>query len=277
MSPRQGFLGRVQTRLANSRPIKRLRRAFTDRLPFLVLESDVRDIVYANWIVPVAAVRNFIPQYVEVIEKDRMTILTVLTYSHGHFGPSLAGYFRRFFASPFQSNWRLYVRSIAGVAPKRPTVLFLANIFNSDLYALGARLFSDVMLSHRAQKFEHQRIGTDWITKISGDGSAPSMELRVTEGTDAMLPATFDAFFSDFSDALRLLCLQEAAVAPVCGEIGLAISEIELPIDIQSATPLLVDTYVAGDLLKSLGAENSPFCFRVPGVKFRAISEKLIQ
>jgi len=246
----------------------------TAHLPFPVLESDVRNIIYANWIVPLTTVEYLIPPGVEVVEIEGETILTVLTYSHGHFGPSIAGIFRRFFPSPLQSNWRLYVKAIAGTAPTSPTVLFLANIFDSGLYAVGTRVFSDVMLSHRAMQFEHRRTGNAWITRVSGNGSAPSWEMRTLETVEAGLPSAFAAFFLDYTEALRSLCLQDAAIAPIPDIKKLAISEIELPIDIRSATPLLVETYSPGSLLKRLGATSRPFCFRVPNVTFRVLSEK---
>lgn len=135
-APGSGFTARWQNHLANAVTLKRLRRTTFGRLPFPVLESDVRDVVYANWIVPTAAVAHHVPSGVSIVEADGMTILTVLTYRHGHFGPKLAGLLRRWFPSPLQSNWRLYVRSIDGQLPPVPTVLFLANIFDTAMHAL---------------------------------------------------------------------------------------------------------------------------------------------
>jgi uncharacterized protein YqjF (DUF2071 family) len=166
VSPRKGFLGWLQNSLANMQLPKQVRRTISARLPFPTLESDVSNIVYANWNVPLAAVDHLIPPGVKVIDVDGKTILTILTYAHGHFGPSAAGPLRRLFPSPLQSNWRLYVQSVAGKKPAKPTVLFLANIFDSDLYAIGTRIFSDVMHAHRAMDFNHQRRGRSWITQV---------------------------------------------------------------------------------------------------------------
>jgi len=48
-SPDRGPRGRLQNLLANSVGLARLRRAVFSRLPFPVLASDVRDVVYASW------------------------------------------------------------------------------------------------------------------------------------------------------------------------------------------------------------------------------------
>lgn len=269
-------MGRLQNRLANSRPIKALLRTIMKRLPFAVLESDVRDVIYANWVVPAEAVADLVPPGVEIVQVDGHTILTILTYAHGHFGPALAGSGRRLFPSPRQSNWRLYVTGIGAASPTKPTVLFLANIFDSALYAVGTRLFSDVMLAHHAHNFRHGRQGDIWTTGVESAGSAPDWLIRVRDTESATIPPEFRPFFATYADALNSLCLQDAAIAPVDGMAALAIAEIDLPIAIESCVPMLVETYRPGSLLDRIGATSEPFCFRVPKVRFRALSEHLI-
>jgi hypothetical protein len=277
VSPIKGIAGRVQTWLANSRGFARLRRRIMAHLPFPVLESDVHDIVYANWVVPVRALAGVIPPGVEIVEADGSTILAVLTYAHGHFGPALAGPLRRLFPSPLQSNWRLYVRSIDGKACAVPTVLFLANIFDSALYAVGTRMFSDVMLAHHAARFEHHRTGEGSVSRASGPGSAPAWEICGREATAVILPAAFKPFFPDHQAAVRWLCLQDAAIARVEGTNALARSDIDLPIDIASAEPLVAATGDPGPSLSALGATGASFCFRIPAVRFRVLSESLMR
>jgi len=270
------LIGVIENALANSRFLSHIRRAFTSRLPFMVLASDVRDVVYANWVVPVSTVKFLVPPGVEIMEKDGNTVLTVLTYEHGHFGPAIAGVFRRLFPSPLQSNWRLYVRSIDGKDTDVPTALFVANVFNSDLYAVGTRVFSDVMLSHRAERFEHRQEGCTWSIRIGGKGSAPSLTIKATASYAVDFPAAFGSFFNHYDDAIEMLCLQDAAIAPVIGTGAIAKADIALPIDTQTVMPLDVVAYLPGNFLEKLGAVSSPFCFRVPAVKFEALSEQIL-
>ncbi len=276
-SPSPGVIGRWQDHLANAVSLKRLRRATLGRLPFPVLESDVRDVVYANWVVPVASVAGHVPRGVTIVEADGMTILTVLTYRHGHFGPVLAGPLRCWFPSPLQSNWRLYVHGIDGCAPSVPTVLFLANVFDTALHALGTRLFSDVMVAHHGHDFVH-RCGTDgWTSRVDPGGSAPDWALEGGTSPVAALAPAFAPFFPDYRTALDMLCLQDAAIAPVADMDALAWAGIDLPIDVTSVIPLDVTTFRPGAALRSLGATMTPFCFGVPTVRFRALSERILR
>lgn len=275
-SPDSGLFGTIQNTVANASTIRRLRRAVFRRLPFPTLASDVGDIVYANWVVPTATVAPFVPPGVALVEAGDRTILTILTYRHGHFGPAMAGPLRRLFPSPLQSNWRLYVRSIGERPPSKPTVLFLANVFDGALYAVGTRLFSDVMLAHHARRFDHHHSPAGWHSGAEGPGSAPSWHLAGGVATDLVLPDDFRPFFADLPAAITGLCLQDAAIVPLADRDALAHAEIDLPIDIRTVTLLRVDACRAGALLTRLGATRPPWCFHVPGVRFRALSETLL-
>lgn len=272
ISPDSGWRGRWQDRLANATGLRRLRRAILSRLPFMVLASDVRDIVYANWIVPVGKVAHLMPQGITLLERDGHTILTILTYRHGHFGPAFLGPLRRLFPSPLQSNWRLYLAPDANEG--RGTVLFIANIFDSALYAVGTRLFSDVLPSHRAARFDHHCTQTSGMMHIGGGGSAPEVRIEAVTDAAAILPPDFQRFFPSWRQAIQYLALQHQAVAQVADEDALVFSDIDLPIEPDSATALGINHYEAGPWLKELGALNAPFCFRVPSVHFKALSEQ---
>jgi hypothetical protein len=99
VSPATGLIGAFQNGIARAAWLRRFRRAVMRHLPFLRLASDVHDVVYFNWLVPVSAVHGLIPPGIEIEERGGFTVLTVLTYRHGHFArPSLtgcAGCFRR--------------------------------------------------------------------------------------------------------------------------------------------------------------------------------------
>ena len=274
--PRQGPFARLLDWLANQRTLASLRRAVLRRLPFLRQESDVHDVVYLNWIVPIDRVRALVPEGVRIAERDGHAIFTVLTYAHKHFGPAFLGQWRGISPSPLQSNWRLYVEAIDDAAPAQPTVLFLANIFDSTAYAVGTRCFSDALPSHVAETFRHDVERERIATRIEGgQGSAPSLASAVVRSDARALPEDFGAWFGDWNNAIETLCLQDAAIAAVPGLQRNAIAGIDLPIDPATAQPLQVVEYEPGEWLRSLGATSTPFAFGVPWVHFRVLWERL--
>jgi hypothetical protein len=269
-SPDPGVWGQFQNWLANNGRLRATRRAVFSRLPFPVLASDVRDVIYASWTAPTSAFEGEIPPGVRTLNAGDRTILTTLTYRHRSFGPALAGPLRRWFPSPLQSNWRLYLAEpIAG----RRVVLFVKNIFDSALYAVGTRLFSDSLPSHWAARFDHGCDVEGCRFQIGGPGSAPGLGLEATHSGARTLPADFQPFFETWSDAVRFLCLQDAALAPIEDAAGLAYAEIDLPIDPATVTPLEATVCQPGEWLTSRGVTGAPFCFRVPAVPFRVLSE----
>jgi hypothetical protein len=274
--PGRGPIARLLDLLANQRTLASLRRAVFQRLPFLRQESDVHDVVYLNWIVPVERVRALVPEGVRIVEREGLTLLTVLTYAHKHFGPAFLGQWRGIAPSPLQSNWRLYVETIDDAAPAQPTVLFLANVFDSTAYAVGTRCFSDALPSHVAETFRHDVERDRIATRIDGGrGSAPSLSSTVVRSNARALPDDFAAWFGDWQQAVAMLALQDAAIAAVPGLQRNAIAGIDLPIDLAKVQPLNVAEYQPGEWLQSLGATSTPFAFGVPWVHFRVLWERL--
>lgn len=275
--PRSGPFGKLLNLIANSAFIASVRRAMLSRLPFLKLESDVVNIVYLNWVIPKSLAMAQVPAGVELAEKEGKTIFTVLTYVHGHFGPVGLGPLRKAMPSPLQSNWRLYVSSFAGQGPCKATVLFIKNIFNNPLYALGSRLFSDALPSHVAASFQHEHEESKYITDIrSGIGSSPELSAAVVATDQRQLPPEFRPFFNSWQEAILNLCQQESAICKVEGAGYLAQAGIELPIDLSTVIPAVVDRLSVGEYLENLGAVEAPFCFVVPSVKFRVLWEHIV-
>lgn len=276
--PRTGILGKLAELIANSRTLAWLRRTVTSRLPFLKLSSEVENVVYLTWLVPVSACEGFIPAGVRLWQRNGLTPFTVLTYRHNHFGPSIFGFFRKLFPSPLQSNWRLYLEQApAGATPVR-TVLFLKNIMNSLVYTLGTRVFSDVLPTHLAEKFSHRREGDFIRTEIApGIGSSPALMCNIRCGGEQPLGTHFTSMFGAWSNAIEFLACQDAAIAHVNHCNGLAFSEIQLPIalsDVLPASPL--DGPLECSLLSLLQPVEGPLCFVVPTVPFSVLSERLL-
>lgn len=275
--PRRGFIPVLCNSLANSKLWAACRRAILNKLPFVKLESDVTDVVYLSWLVPINKVRAHIPVGVTVLERDGYTILTLLSYRHGNFGPVAFGNVRRLFPSPLQSNWRLYVTHVHGKPVQQNTVLFLKNVFSTTFYAMGSRLFSDVLPSHLAADFQHECLDGHYSTRIrAGNGSAPEFEGHLYPAEEKALKPEFKNFFAGWQNALKTICLQDEALCALEHSSNLASAGIELPIDLDMVQALKVQRVSVGAYLQALGVIGDPFCFAVSEVKFKVLWERLI-
>lgn len=263
--PFPGAFGRILGSLANSVGLANLRHAVMRRLPFLKLESDVTDVVYLTWMVDVDAAQALAPAGHVLWQRDGKTPFTILTYRHGHFGPAVLGGLRRMMPSPLQSNWRLY--------SERPgQVIFLKNVLSNPLHAMGTRIFSDALQSHYPASFRHAAAGNVFKTEIvPGDGSAPALQSAVRIAATKTAPPQF----TDWHSAVEFLACQDIAIAHVARNDALAVSKIELPIQLSEVQPLEPIGEVTCPLLRQLNANCQPFCFLVPAVKFRVLSERL--
>ena len=270
--PHNSWLGRAAAGLANSPALARLRRGIMSHLPFLKLESDVRDVVYLTWLIDAAAAEKLIPAGVSLWQCEGKTLFTVLTYRHGHFGPAFLGPLRRLFPSPLQSNWRFYL------GPDEGTVFFVKNVMNSFVHALGTRLFSDVLQTHLAAEFTHSGDGGRFESLISpGQGSSPSLGCVAELDGGRQLPANFSGLFDDWDHAVKFLAIQHKAIALDGRGSRQAESEISLPIDLAQVMPLRASAeQVYCSLLDHLKPLGAPFCFMVPSVKFGVLSERLL-
>jgi hypothetical protein len=248
------------------------------RLPFLKLESDVTNVVYLTWLVPASLCEIFVPSGISLWQRDGLTPFTVLTYQHGHFGPAVLRSLRRVFPSPLQSNWRLYIDQAPEGAPPVRTVLFLKNVMNSVAYSLSTRVFSDALPTHLAEEFVHRGQGDMFCTAFtSGSGSSPSLECTVRRSPVQSLSPRFTSMFGSWPNAIEFLACQDAAVAYVERAKRLAFAEIELPIDLSC---VFAAEEISGSpkcsMLSDLRPVEGPFCFVIPSVRFRALSERLL-
>jgi hypothetical protein len=262
-------------KLCNSVTIKILRRAIFKYLPFLKMKSEVEGVVYVNWLIDTGAITQFVPNNVSLIDIDGKTILSVLTYKHGNFRPSILSFIRFIFPSPFQSNWRLYVSSLNNKTTSN-TVLFIKNIMSSTLYTVGTRLFSDSMQTHLAKIFIHQIKNNKTKTQITkGTGSSPDFICN-TEFSDTLnIPSKLAKHFGSDNQVIKYLCLQKYALNEGNDFKGICKAKIDLPIDINQIIPLSV-TSLESKWLKTITQEATPFAFLVPNVKFEVLNEQMV-
>lgn len=277
--PTTGIAGQLINRIVSCATLLRLRRAVFSRLPFLQLASDVKNVVYCTWVVDAARAAHLVPQGVTLKQRHGKTLFTILTYSHAHFGPRIAGPLRKIFPSPKQSNWRLYVDTFPNAPDSSPAVLFIKNIFDDPLYGIGSRMFSDALPSHVAARFEHTLDGGVYRTVIAGgEGSAPAFQCEAKPAQNQGLPPEFKPFFDSWSEAVAALCLQDGAISAVEDCAGIAYARIDLPIDVGAVQPLeATDAYdISAPFLERMGVAGRPFCFVVPAVPFGVLSECLV-
>ena len=263
-------------------------------MPTLVMGSDISDIVYLNWLVPAAAAQQWLPAPLHVHDLQGMTVLSILSYRHGSFGPVRLGPLRRLFPSPAQSNWRLYLAH-PDTEPRaeRDAIYFIHTAFDNAPLATAARLLADGLPAQVPTTMLHQRRGRQLETRITTHPEQPA-QLHVIVEEDVLveedviveesgdpdhaisLPAAWAAHFRDTEEALRYLVEQNRAVA-VDGARGEVFeSAIAIPIDIGTIRPATVK-HVEAPWLDGLIGNAAPFAFVVPAVSFRALGERSIQ
>ena len=229
------------------------------------------DVVYLNWMVPVEQVAPMLPPPLELEVKNGMTCVSVLTYRHGRFGPRFLGWWRRFFPSPYQSNWRLYLKDNGD----GPAVYFLKAAQSNSLVVGAARLLCDGLPSHRPETFRHERVDGDLVTTmVSGTGSAPDLYSRVAPSESRELPADWKAIFHSAQEAIQYLVAQNKAIRPLPHLGKVCDCYIDIPIDPAAVVPARVLEMKSG-FLKPIVGNAEPFAFVVPRVAFQALGERL--
>src|SRR5262249_23544535 len=92
--PSQGLFGRVAEVVANSWFL----RGLGEWLPLIGFRSDIRDVIYCNYLVEAERLLRFVPRGLELQRlgaNGRWAMFSFLSYRHGHFGPALLGPLRR--------------------------------------------------------------------------------------------------------------------------------------------------------------------------------------
>lgn len=273
--PSDTLFGRMLPRLLHAPRWTRLRRALSRRWPMPALVSDVRDVVYASWWVDVRRAPPPPPGHHYAVHAGR-TPYTILSYRHGHFGPGLAGPLRALMPSPRQSNWRWYLRRDDD-PDGTPVVLFDRNVMDQLVFVAGARAFSDAMQPHLSARFEHalEADGGGHTLIECGQGSAPVLHLQwqIAAGWD---DAEWSAAFGGQHALLRFLTCQDEAIARTCDRRW-ASTRIALPVAVDTLQPLRLSGELQCPRLQAMGvALESGLAFRLPGVPFRVVSERLL-
>jgi len=266
--PRRG-LGLLLDPIANSRFI----RALAEFLPTPAFDSDIRDVVYVNYLVEAAALEPLVPSGLElkrVGPSGRHAVFTFLTFRHGHFGPRLLGPLRSLLPSPIHTNWRIHVRDprsgIEGIH-------FVTNAISSTFHALAARLLSEGMPMHVLAAAELRAENGAVVLRLDpGNGSAPDAAAELREPPSAPEAGPWSAAFSSWEEMLATIVPQDRALSTQPWHGRVTRQEIRLDIPLDACRPLVgtVTSRAAAAWVK----DAAPFCFRVEKVAFRFDSEQ---
>jgi hypothetical protein len=266
--PHVGWWGRWVANVVNEPGLRDLCRS----LPFFPMRSDVRDVVYLNWMVPIDRVAEWLPDPLKLKRFGDFTPVTVLTYTHGWFGPSWLGSLRRFFPSPHQSNWRLYLDT---GHDSSGSIYFFQAVIGSPVMAVVARLLSDALPVHLPATMIHERSGAALRSRFTpGQGSAPDLDVVVCVNQTPALPAVFADHFDGFAHAVRYLVDQNGAAA-ILSRLGSTVyNAIEIPIDISAVQACAVERFHS-DWLNAVVGDLPVFAFVVPTVPFSSVANRL--
>ncbi len=263
--PENGFVGRVLDIIANSRLIA----AFLEPLPDPAMLSDIRDVVYVNYLVPADKLLRLVPEGLELQRlgpDGRYALFTFLTYNHGHFGFRILGPLRRLMPSPLQTNWRIHVFD---PRTKHRGIYFLTNAITNVFQALGARLLAEGMPMHvlRGGEVRQDDQGRMHVFVDPGVGSGPDACATLSPSHDIRFDGDWKECFASFQDFLAYCVPQDRALSTQPWADEVTRHEIHLGIPLELCEPLVgpVESKTAAAII----GDAQPICFRVPGVFFR--------
>ena len=267
-----GPVGRLFTGISNSKGLRDLVRAAMGHLSVVQLRSDTTDVVFLNWCVPTHRVQERLPPTLSLDQRGGRTIVTVLTYKHGHFGPSFIGPLRRLVGvSPLQSNWRLY---LSPQTAKDNAVYFMTSCADLKIMVPISRVLSDALPLHFVEKFRHGAIDGRWTTEIDpGEGSGPDLRSTVCAQDDRVLPSDFESFFDDWSEAVKYIVNQHRVLSDHPAFDAVHEARIHIPIDTDKIVPALAQGRVESAWLAEMTSGCQSLAFVVPGTEFNALSE----
>ena len=272
--PGAGLFGRGLAVLANSQFLRRLCRL----LPVVEFRSDITEVVYVNYLVPVAQLAALVPPGLSLQQlgpEGRWAMFTFLTYRHGDFGPAFFGPLRRLCGSPVQSNWRIYVRDDR---TGKQGVYFVTSAVTTALHSLGARLMAEGMPMHLLSRGRVTRAvdGGMQVVLEPGQGSAPDAQLDLCPSADRTLHGPWAQCFADYAAMLHYTVPQNRALSTLPADLRTVRQEIELGIPITSCEPLSgnIKSQAAAAILGAGADTAAAVCFRVPQVCFRFTGEQ---
>jgi len=266
-----GLIARILEIVANSRLIA----AFLEPLPDPAMLSDIKNVVYINYLVPADKLEKLVPQGL-VLQRlgpdGRYALFTFLTYQHGHFGFRILGPLRRFMPSPVQTNWRIHVEN---PNTGHKGIYFLTNAITNLFQALGARLLAEGMPMHvlRDGEVRQDEQGTLHVFLDPGDGSAPDAKATLAPNADLEWRGVWKECFANYREFLAYCVPQDRALSTQPWAHEVTRHEIELGIPLEDCKPL--SGQVQSRAAAAMIGDAQPLCFHVPQVAFRFEQEAI--
>lgn len=264
--PGGGIVARGVELLANSR----VARAVGVMLPSFGMSSDVEDVVYMNWLVEADRLETLVERGLRLRRLGpggRYAVFSILTFRHGHFGPTFFGPLRRVWPSPVQSNWRVHVENPrTGVRG----IQFLTTAITSTPHALATRLLAEGVPMHVPAAARVEREGRAVSVTIEpGRGSAPDVRASLVPSAEPEMTGRWKVCFATWGEMLAYIVPQDRAmcVAWRGGQRWVVRQEIELGIPLSSCVPMSgsVESAAAGAVV---GEAGGALCFVVERVAF---------
>jgi len=180
--PRKSAIGSFFNVFLRNRSLRSFNRVLFYPFTRMKLKSEIKEVVFLNWLVPIEKAQSVVPEHVQLIEFQGQTLLTVLNYKHGNFRPNYLSFLKPVFGSPFQSNWRFYIQNNLDFGMDKPSVYFLKNCLSSSSYSIGSRLFSNILHSHYPLNFDlSSSNGIHTSTIIPGISNSPDLSYMAAE------------------------------------------------------------------------------------------------
>jgi Uncharacterized conserved protein (COG2071) len=266
-APRPGVFGWVCELIANSRFLQYV----AEFAPRLAMASDIRNVIYINYLVEAERLQPLVPGGLELqtLGNGRYALLSVLIYKHGAFGMNILGKLRRsLMPSPLQSNWRVYVREPSTGATG---VSFFANGISSTITALIARVLSrGVSMDVPAEMFLAVDPGADCIVhQRGGEGSAYDLDatLHFSSAANAPLPpGAWTLCFASYADFFAYCIPQNCALSVQSWDRRTTSQDFDLEGVSATSAPLIGE--VDSPTLQTFCGNARPVCFLVPRVDF---------
>jgi hypothetical protein len=268
--PSRGVVGWLFNLLASSH----FARALAHLLPVLAMDSDIRDVVYVNYLVEADRLERFVAEPLKLQRLGpglRHAMFTFLTFRHGHFGPRCFGWFRKLWPSPIQSNWRIYVED--GATGKRG-IQFLTIGISAMRYALAARLMAENVPMHVTQQAVLTRgeDGAIHLTMDPGIGSAADVVADFERVPEAGMPHPWEECFGTWREMLAYCVPQDRAMSaqPWLGQVSRQEIKLDIPLECCRAMRGSVKSKAAEAIVGNAEA----VCFMVDKVAFRLVKEE---
>lgn len=263
--PNNGLFGRILEVPANSRLVS----AFLEPLPDPAMLSDIKHVVYVNYLVPAEKLLPLVPHGLQLQRlgpDGRYALFTFLTYNHGNFGFRVLGPLRRFMPSPVQTNWRIHVEN---PQTGHKGIYFLTNAITHPLQALGARLLAEGMPMHvlsdgEVRQDEHGKLH---VFLDPGTGSAPDVQATLEPASALEWSGAWKECFGNYQEFLAYCVPQDRALSTQPWANEVTRHEIQLGIPLEQCLPL--SGSVQSRAVMALIGNAEPICFYVSSVAFR--------